>query len=218
MKEKVINNTPLYVRIAAPLTRPFPNFDFFFVKSLREKAVGLLNLQTGNRVLDVGCGSGASFPNLIRAVGTGGEVVGVEISSEFVTNAEKRVEKNNWKNIEIIEASAQTAKLTGKFDGLLMMAAPDVYASEEALKNIFPHLKQGARVVIFGGKTSESRIGKLLSPILKTALANFSFPTTPSIDDAPWKLLAKYVGKLEIEEYFFGVMFLASGSVTVKKT
>lgn len=217
MKEKARNNTPLYVRLAGPLTRPFPNFDFFFIKSLRQKAVDLLSLKSGDRVLDVGCGSGASFPNLLSAVGSDGEVVGIEISPEFAINARKRVKKNDWKNVEVIEDAAQTAKLTGNFDGVLMMAAPDVYASEEALENIFPHLKPNARVVVFGGKTSDSRVGKILSPILKKILAKFSFPTTPSLDDEPWKLLAKRVDKLEIEEYFFGVMFLASGSVITKK-
>lgn len=217
MKEKARNNTPLYVRLAGPLTKPFPNFDFFFIKSLRRKAVELLNLKPGDRVLDVGCGSGASFPNLVSAVGSDGEVVGIEISRAFAVNAEKRVEKNKWKNVEFIEAPAQTAKIIGDFDGVLMMAAPDVYASEEALENIFPHLKPQARVVIFGAKTSDSRVGKMFSPILKMVFAKFSLPTTPTLDGDPWKLLAKRVGKLEIEEYFFGLMFLASGSVLAKK-
>src|SRR5687767_2747256 len=123
MKGKAANKTPLYVRLAGPLTRPFPNFDFFFVKSLRGKAVDLLSLKTGDRVLDVGCGSGASFPNLVRAVGSTGEVVGVEISPSFAINARKRVEKNKWENVEIIEAPAQTAEIKGDFDGVLMMAA-----------------------------------------------------------------------------------------------
>ncbi|MFN0139596.1 MAG: methyltransferase domain-containing protein, partial [Pyrinomonadaceae bacterium] len=112
MKEKVTptvaHTTPLYVRLAGPLTRPFPNFDFAFIKSLRQRAVDLLNLESGNRVLDVGCGSGASFPDLIGAVGSKGEVVGVEISSAFAINSRKRIEKNGWRNIVVIEAPAQT--------------------------------------------------------------------------------------------------------------
>ncbi len=208
---------PPYVRLFGPLTRPFPNFDFFFVKSLRQKAIELLNLKTGDRALDVGCGSGASFPYLVRAVGQAGEVVGVEISPEFSINAKKRIEKNKWENVRVIEAPAQTAVLTGTFDALLMMAAPDVYASEEALQNIFPHLKERARVVIFGAKTSDNRLGGIFNPLLKKIFSKFSFPTTPGIDDEPWELLAKRVEKLEIEEYFFGWMFLASGSAFTQK-
>jgi ubiquinone/menaquinone biosynthesis C-methylase UbiE len=205
--------TPLYVRLAGPLTRPFPNFDFSFIKSLRKRAVDLLSLRSGDRVLDVGCGSGASFPFLVDAVGKSGEVIGVEISPVFSLNARRRVEYNGWKNVKVIEDAAQTADLTGKFDGVLMMAAPDVYGSNDALDNIFPCLKRNARLCIFGAKTSKSRVGKMLSPVLKKVFVKFSFPTTPILDEAPWKLLLPRVDKLEIREYFFGLMFLASGVV-----
>lgn len=217
MKQKKVNRTPFYVRLAGPLTRPFPNFDFFFVKSLRQKAVGLLDLKLGDRVLDVGCGNGASFPNLVSGVGAGGEVVGVEISPEFAVNAVKRVEKNNWKNVLVIEDAAQTAVLTGKFDGALMMAAPDVYASEEALGNIFPHLNENARIVIFGAKTTTNRFSKIFNPVIRKVFSKLSLPTTPIPDEEPWKLLAKRVENIKIEELFLGLMFLLSCSAANKK-
>ena len=47
-------------------------------------------------------------------------------------------------------ADAKSVKLEGKFDGLLAFAAPDTYASPDALAAIFPFLKDGARVVAFG--------------------------------------------------------------------
>lgn len=217
MKAKTNETTPPYVRIAGPLTRPFPNFDFFFIKSLRQKAAELLNLKQGDRVLDVGCGSGASFPGLVRAVGSAGEVVGVEISPEFAINARKRVEANNWENVKVIEAPAQTVELTGVFDAVLMMAAPDVYASEEALDNIFRHLKKNARIVIFGAKTSDRRFVKIFNPVFQKVFSKLTFPTTPKIDGEPWQMLSKRVDKLEIKEYFFGLMFLASASAIAKE-
>jgi hypothetical protein len=45
-----------------------------------------------------------------------------------------------------------------------MFAAADVYASEEALENVFPHLNEKARVAAFGAKLSSSRLGKILNP------------------------------------------------------
>jgi demethylmenaquinone methyltransferase/2-methoxy-6-polyprenyl-1,4-benzoquinol methylase len=207
--------TPPYGRLAR-LVRPFPDFDPFFIKPVRQKAVALLDLKEGGRVLDVGCGPGGSFPYLVPAVGQSGQVVGVEISPEMSINARRRIEKNGWRNVEVIEADAREVHLTGTFDGLLMFAAADVYASEKALDNLFPHLSEKAPVVAFGAKLSSRRLGSILNPFLRM-LFNLSFSTTPRPDYEPWRILAKRVEKLTVEEYFFGLMFLVSGSVVAMK-
>ena len=185
MKEKRKDLTPPYARFLVHLTRPFPDFDFSFIRPLRQKAVELVHLRQGDRVLDMGCGMGGSFPYLVRAVGASGEVVGVEISPEVTINARRRIERNKWTNVQVIEADARTGQLTGTFDGALMFAAPDVYASEEALENIFPHLRDNARVVAFGVKTSSSRSGRILNAFLRMVVSKLSFPTTPTPDYEP---------------------------------
>ncbi len=215
MKEKRKDLTPPYGHLAR-LLRRFQDFDPPFIKPVRQKAVELLELKEGDRVLDVGCGPGGSFPFLVHAVGQTGQVVGVEISPEISINARRRIEKNGWRNVEVIEAAAQEVHLTGTFDGLLMFAAADVYASEEALENLFPHLNEKARVAAFGAKLSSSRLGKILNPFLRM-LFNLSFSTTPRPDYEPWRILAKRVEKLNVEEYFLGLMFLTSGSVVATR-
>ncbi len=95
MKEKAKDLTPPYARCLVHLTRPFPDFDFSFIKPVRQKAVRLLHLKKGDRVLDVGCGMGGSFPYLVDSVGPSGKVVGVEISPEVTINTRRRIEKNN---------------------------------------------------------------------------------------------------------------------------
>jgi len=212
MNDKTKNLTPPYARYLAPLVRPFPDFDFSFIKPVRKKAIKLLDLKPGDRVLDAGCGSGGSFPYLVEAVGTSGQVVGVEISAETCVNTRRRIARNNWKNIELIEAPAQDAQLTGSFDGVLMFAAPDVYASEAALENIFPHLKKNARIVLFGAKLSRDRFGVILNPVLRMMM-KLSHSSTPRPDHEPCLVLAKYVEGLNVKEYFFGLMFLASGTL-----
>jgi hypothetical protein len=142
--------------------------------------------------------------------------VAVEISPEISVNARRRITKNGWKNVHLIEAAAQDVHLTGPFDGLLMFAAADVYGSEEALENIFPHLRDNARVAAFGAKLSNKGLGTSLNPVLRM-LFNLSFSTTPRPDYDPWRVLAKRVQKLDVEEYFLGLMFLCSGSVVTKK-
>jgi SAM-dependent methyltransferase len=216
MKKITKANTPTYVRYLGRLTRPFPNFDFSFIKPVRQKAVELLNLKSGDSVLDIGCGSGGSFPYLVSAVSASGEVVGVEISPESTISAERRIAKNQWKNVRVIEAAAQDVGLAGRYDALLMFAAADVYASEEALENISGHLKDNARVAAFGAKLSSHRFGRIFNPVLQM-LFGLSFSTTPKPEYEPWQILAKYVAKLDVKEYFFGLMFLASGSLVTTK-
>lgn len=207
-------STPGYFRALIRLIRPFPNFDFAFIKPLRAKAVALLRLQPGMRALDLGCGPGGSFPFLVSVVGPTGQVVGVEISAEVAINAKRRVAHHAWENVQIIEAPAATAPLVGTFDGALMFGAPDVYASPAALANVFRHLRPGARVVFFGAKTSRHRFGWVLNPLLRTVFPRISFPTTPVPNDAPWSVVAPFLGDLAVDEYFFGWMFLAAGTAT----
>jgi demethylmenaquinone methyltransferase/2-methoxy-6-polyprenyl-1,4-benzoquinol methylase len=208
------DSTPPYFRYLVRLLRPFPDFDFSFIKPLRANAVMLLRLTPGARVLDVGCGPGGSLPYLRNAVGPAGDVVGVEISPEVAINARLRIARHGWSNVKVIASAAQTVELSGLFDGLLMFAAPDVFASQDALDNILPRLRRDARIVFFGAKTSSRRFGWLLNPLLRTVFPKLSFRSTPVPDHEPWRLLAPHLEGLRIEEYFFGWMFLASGTLT----
>jgi tRNA A58 N-methylase Trm61 len=119
------------------------------MKSLRRRAAVELQLKPRSRVLDAGCGPRGTFPYLVDRVGPHGEVIGIEISPESATNARRRIQANHWNNVQVIECDAKTIKLTGMFDGLVMFAAPDVYASPEAVANLLPHLKDDARVVVW---------------------------------------------------------------------
>ena len=203
--------TPPYFRYLARLIRRAPNFDFFFIKPLRQKAVNALHLQSGSRVLDVGCGPGGTFPYLVEAVGLSGQVVGVEISPEVAINARKRIEANHWNNVQVVEGDAASVCLDGKFDGLVMFGAPDVYASPEALSNLLPYLRYGARIVFFGAKVSR-RVSGAAPNLLFRWLMKFSFSSTPGLNEEPWCVLKNQLADLEVTEYFCGCMFLAWGS------
>jgi tRNA A58 N-methylase Trm61 len=168
MAQEGKDRTPPYGYLAR-LFRPFPDFDPFFIKPVRQKAVELLHLKAGDRVLDVGCGPGGSFPYLVHAVGQSGQVVGVEISPEISINAKRRIAKNGWRNVQLTEAAAQDVHLTGPFDGLLMFAAADVYASEEALENNLSVSKRERAGCCIWCQAFEQRIGKHFEPLLAHA-------------------------------------------------
>ena len=164
-------------------------------------------------MIDAGCGPGGSFPYLVNAVGPTGEVVGVDISPEGAIHARRRTEKNRWRNVQVATANAEAVKLTGKFDGLLMFPAPDVYASPQALANLLPYLKNDARIVAFGAKLSRRRAGKMFNSFFRARFSKLSFSSTPGLTYEPWDVLERRVGEIKVEERFLGWMFLAWGSM-----
>ena len=206
------NAEPPYAKYLSHLVRPFANFDFFFIKSVRKRAAQSLQLVPGEKVLDLGCGGGGSFPYLRKAVGSSGKVVGIDLSPQSCINARRRVNSNGWHNVEVIEAPADRVALAHRFDGALMFAAPDVYTSESAMANILPCLRDRARVAIFGAKLSRGPFGWLLNPFFLHMCRKLS-PATPIPDEAPWGLLASRLDDLNVEELFFGSMFLAYGTL-----
>ena len=206
------SSTPLYFRYTIRLLRHFPNFDFPFILSLRRKAVECLQLPSGGRALDMGCGTGGSFPYLVGAVGQTGEVVGVEISPEVANTARKRIAANHWVNAHVVVADARSVVLSGKFDGVLMFGAPDIYASQDALLNLLPYLNDGARLVAFGMKLTNRRFGRFLN-LLSTSLMRLSFASTPGLSFEPWSPLQAYSTEITVNEYVCGCFFLASCSI-----
>jgi SAM-dependent methyltransferase len=74
--------------------------------------------RAGERVLDVGCGCGASTLDLARAVGPAGRVLALDISGPMVAEGRARAEAAGIDNVDWRQADAATAALDG-FDLLV---------------------------------------------------------------------------------------------------
>lgn len=180
------------------------------IDQLRSEAVQRLQLQPGNRVIDAGCGNGASFPYLINQVGPTGEVVGIEISSSMAERARRNIQAKGWMNVEIIEESAETAVLNEEFDALLLFAAHEILTSSRMLDRLFAHLRDGARVAAFGAKLASPPLGWLLNPFFHLVSKKW-LPNSTPIDAQPWRLLSERLTQIRVEQRIGGVMYLVSG-------
>ena len=74
---------------------------------VRRQAIARLALRAGETVLDVGCGTGLSLPLLRRELGAAGRIVGIEQCPEMIAKARARVTQHRWRNVELINASAE---------------------------------------------------------------------------------------------------------------
>jgi len=83
-----------------------------------EALLALAAPRAGERVLDVGCGCGASTLELARAVGPAGHVAALDISAPMLAEGKARAEATGIANVDWQQADAATAALDG-FDLLV---------------------------------------------------------------------------------------------------
>ena len=81
-------------------------------------AMDRLDLLPGQRVVDLGCGSGRTTLELAARVGPGGEAVGVDISAEMLAAGRERAARLGVSNVEFLHADVQVQDLgQARFDG-----------------------------------------------------------------------------------------------------
>ncbi|MBI4588222.1 MAG: methyltransferase domain-containing protein [Candidatus Rokubacteria bacterium] len=69
-----------------------------------DKVIALLEVRTGERVLDAGCGTGIFAVPLARTVGESGRVFAVDLSVEMVEACRQRVAREGVSNVEVIQS------------------------------------------------------------------------------------------------------------------
>ena len=119
---------------------------------ITEKTMRLMDLRPGERVLDLGCGSGWATRLLARMVGEGpegfGQVVGVDVSDEMIRQA--RETSKDFENILYVWGSAkQIPWEENYFDKVLSVESFYYYADQErALTELFRVMAPRGRLFI----------------------------------------------------------------------
>ena len=177
---------------------------------VRQRAIGRLRLKNGDRVLDVGCGTGLSFSALEGLVGPEGSIVGIEQSPEMIERARARAADNGWQNVALIAASVEEAAIPLAADAAMFHFTHDIMRTRNALANVCRHLKPGGRIVAAGLKWAPVR-----TMPLNILVWNAAMRSTSTLEGLarPWSHLGRLVSGLEIESMLGGTVYVASGVV-----
>jgi demethylmenaquinone methyltransferase/2-methoxy-6-polyprenyl-1,4-benzoquinol methylase len=200
IKRKYRRNAPFYDRLIA---RP--------TDALRRAAVERLALGPGDRVLDLGCGTGLSLPLLREAVGERGVVYGVELSPDMLARARERVGAAGWRNVRLIEADAETFELPEQVQGVLCFYTHDILLSPTALPRAIALLAPDGRVVAAGAKLVPGWRGWLVNPI--TVAEALPAVTTRDLRRSyrPFAELEELLLDFHVEERWLGSQYLVWG-------
>jgi len=174
----------------------------------RRTVVDALPLQAGQVVLDVGCGTGLCCNLLREKVGPGGTVIGIEESPEMAAVAREHVAREGWRNVTVVQSSAEDARLKGTADAALFCAVHDILQSPGALGNVMAMLRPGAWVAAGGGKWAAP-----LMVAVNSMVRVLHAPYVRSFNgfDRPWRHLEHLVEDVQVREMTLGSGYVMTG-------
>jgi demethylmenaquinone methyltransferase/2-methoxy-6-polyprenyl-1,4-benzoquinol methylase len=176
----------------------------------RKRAVSALGLKRGDAVVEVGCGTGLNFPYLLQSIGETGRLVGVDLTDAMLEKAKKRVQRNGWHNVELVEGDAATyvfpPGIQGVFSTFAFTLIPEY---EQVIEHAARALAAGGRFVIADFKKPEQwPLWLVKLGVVITKPFGVSLDLT---DRRPWQVMTKYLAPVTVTELFGGSVYIAVG-------
>ncbi|QHT71093.1 methyltransferase domain-containing protein [Rhodocytophaga rosea] len=158
-----------------------------FVYQYGESLLELLAPKAGERILDLGCGSGQLTAKLKEL---GVDIVGMDSSREMIDDARQK-----YPGIEFLVMNATDFEFAQLFDAIFSNAVLHwVVQKEQAIKCMYRNLKPGGRIVAeFGGK---GNVQTILNELRKT-LTKYGFVKNAQAEIFYFPSIGEYTTLLE---------------------
>jgi ubiquinone/menaquinone biosynthesis C-methylase UbiE len=114
---------------------------------ITEQTLALMDIQPGDRILDLGCGTGWASRRMARAAAAG-EVVGLDVADEMLRRAQEA--SSSWKNIRYIWGSAEKIPAADNYFGKVLSVESFYYYADQgkALDELHRVMAPGAKLFI----------------------------------------------------------------------
>jgi demethylmenaquinone methyltransferase/2-methoxy-6-polyprenyl-1,4-benzoquinol methylase len=99
----------------------------------RRMGVEALELQPGDTVVEVGCGTGLNFALLQKAIGPDGKIVGIDISENMLDRARSMVRDKDWRNVELVSGSVSEFEFPVSVGGIIAMGVLTYWVANDGL-------------------------------------------------------------------------------------
>lgn len=175
---------------------------------VRRRAIGTLDPTPGERIVEIGCGTGNGFPSLRDGVGPRGTVVGLEASRGMVRSARDRVRSGRWRNVHVVRGDAREPPVAPEsFDAayaaMSLSAVPDPTGAIEATRRA---LRPGGRYVVLDARPFQQWPWRLLNGIV-VPVADRATNWVPQVDLVA--ALRREFETVEVATFNAGSMFIA---------
>jgi ubiquinone/menaquinone biosynthesis C-methylase UbiE len=183
----------------------------FPMRAFRKASVGALALRVGDTVVELGCGTGLNFPLLQQAVGPGGKIIGVDMTDAMLAKAQERVKRHGWCNVELVQSDVTQYEFRSLVDGILSTFAIEFITEyDDLIRRCSSALNPGKRLVIGDLKTPDGALARLAPYLLPLARP---YGTTMDLANRrPWESIGNYLDDADVKEFYFGYVYLASGT------
>ena len=140
-------------------------------KKLRQMTIRLAQLMPGDKVLEIGCGTGTLTLAAKAQVGPSGEVAGIDIAPEMVAVASRKATR---KGVDVTFQVASIASIPfpdNRFDvvmcSFMIFHVPED-VRKKGFKEIYRVLKSGGHLFILDGASKNKRYDvRELAPVLR---------------------------------------------------